>query len=120
MSRLLAVLLCALSGYASAELVYVESSAPAGALLDAGAVPLVLYAERPCSLSIPNAGQMRHAEVAYGGGRCWASLLGDSVTTKDASGNQTTRPKAAFVPARVVPGWRFEVLTPDPLEAPRL
>lgn len=127
MPRLLAVMLCALPVVALADPVYIEPVGPvvAGQILEAADVQATLYPGRPCYLSLPDADQMNAAEVSTGGlqeGGCWASPLGDAITITNASGNQTTHPKAGFVPARIAPGWRFEVLDieADPLQVPRL
>jgi len=122
MSRLLPAMLLACPVVAAAEPVFIEPVGPvvAGQILEAADVQTTLYPGRPCYLSLPDAGQMNAAEVSTGRlqeGGCWASPIGDAITITNASGNQTTHPKAGFVPARIVPGGRFEVMDieADPL-----
>ena len=115
--------LLAFSWAASADQVFIDAPAQPGQVVDAYAVTAVLYTDRPCSLPIPSASQMKYAEVSTGGmkePRCWSSALGDTVDTVSPSGNRKAFPKSAFVPARTAPGWQFEVLNPeaDPLGTP--
>jgi len=122
MSRLLAVMLCALPCVAFADPVYIEPVGPVEAGQIVEVVRVVLYPERPCYLSIPDAGQMNAAEIRDGGistGACWASSPGDSITAIDANGNSTKLSKTSFLPARTE-GWKFEILTPEPFQMPRL
>ena len=122
MFRLLAVMLCALPAAALADPVYIEPVGPVEVGQMVEAVRVVLYPERPCYLSLPDAGQMHAAEIRVGGiaaGACWASPLGDSITAVDANGNSTTISKASLLPART-DGWRFEVLAPEPFQVPSL
>jgi hypothetical protein len=110
-----------------ADQVFIAPATPvkAGELIDADSVLAVLYNDRPCDLPITSTSQMKYAEVNVSGmreRRCWASLLGDAITTVSQSGNQDTLSKSVFVPARTAPGRQFEVLDPDadPLQVPKL
>ncbi|MCL9653137.1 hypothetical protein L2088_00335 [Pseudomonas protegens] len=116
-----------LSCMAHADQVFIAPATPvkAGELVDADSVSAVLYNDLPCDLPITSASQMKYAEVSISGmreRRCWASLLGDAITTVSQSGNQDTLSKSLFVPARTASGRQFEVLDPnaDPLQVPKL
>jgi len=122
MPRLLAFMLCVLPAAALADQIYIEPVGPVEVGQMVETVRVVLYPERPCYLSLPDAGQMYAAETWAGGiaaGACWASPQGDSITAVDVNGNHTTISKAALLPARI-DGWRFEVLAPEPLQVPGL
>lgn len=121
-------LLALLPMLAQAEQVFIQPSVPVqpGQMVDADEVRAVLYPERSCSLPVPNASRMHHAVVSTSGlreARCWASPLGDSITTISASGNQSSLPRGELVPARTASGLRFEVLGApgqSPLDTPSL
>ncbi len=128
MKKGIALLLALLPMLAQAEQVFIQPSAPvqAGQMVDADTVRAVLYPERSCSLPVPDASRMHHIVVSTSGlreARCWASPLGDSITTISASGNQSSLPRSELVPARTASGLRFEVLGApgqSPLDTPSL
>ncbi|NMZ76620.1 hypothetical protein HBO32_26225 [Pseudomonas nitroreducens] len=128
MKKGIAALLALLPMLAQAEQVFIQPSVPVqpGQMVDADTVKAVLYLDRSCSLSVPDASGMHHALVSTSGlreARCWASPLGDSITTISASGNQSSLPRSELVPARAASGLRFEVLGApgqSPLDTPNL